>query len=122
MIVFQILSGTLLVAGVELFEGLAKTSTDDEVIAAGEQLQQIPVGLLVILIIVQIALHCIGVQGAIAYKKWMVYCALASYVLNFVLNIYHFNIVGLVLNVSFAYPHFFFIREINQNIMSKFWS
>jgi hypothetical protein len=121
MIVLQIFTGTLLIAGIELIEGAANTASDDQVVAAGKELQQIPLGLFVVLIIVQIVLHCIGIQGAIVYKQWMVYCSLASHVVNFVINIIGFNILGLVLNVSFAYPHIFFIYEINQNIMSKFW-
>lgn len=108
-----------MVAGIEFLEAAAKQSDDDQVINAGKQLQQIPMGLVVVLIIVQIVLHCIGVQGAIAYKKWMVYCALGSYALNFVVNIFQFNPFGLALNVGFAYPHFYFIHEMNQNIMSE---
>jgi hypothetical protein len=119
MIVLQVLTGTFLIAGVELVEAAAQTADDDQVINAGKQLQQIPMGLVVVMIVVQIALHCVGVQGAITYTKWMVYCALASYALNFVVNVFQMNIFGLVLNVTLAYPHFYFIHEINQNIMSK---
>jgi hypothetical protein len=118
--VLQILTGTLYVAGIEIIEGATKAATDDAVIEAGNKFQQIPVGLYVVLIIAQVMLHCIGVQGAIAYKKWMIYCPLASYTLNFVISIFQINIVGVLLNVGFAYPHFFFIHEMNQNIMSKF--
>jgi hypothetical protein len=118
--VLQILTGTLYVAGIEIIEGATKAATDDIVIEAGKDLQQIPVALYVVLTIVQVMLHCIGVQGAIAYKKWMIYCALASYTLNFVIYIIQINIVGVFLSVGFAYPHFFFIHEMNQNIMSMF--
>jgi hypothetical protein len=120
MIVFQIFTGTLLIAGIQLINAAA-TASDDLFVATGEDLQQIPLGWFVVLIIVQIVLHCIGIQGAIAYKQWMVFCSLASHVVNFAVNIIGFNILGLVLNVGFAYPHIFFIYEMKQNIMSKFW-
>ncbi|KAG7347459.1 hypothetical protein IV203_016164 [Nitzschia inconspicua] len=118
MIVLQVLTGTFFVAGVELFEAAAKTADDDAVINAGKQLQQIPMGLVVALIILQIVLHSIGVQGAIAYKKWMVYCALASFAMNVVVNIFQLNPVFVIFNVCLAYPHVFFIKEMNENIMT----
>jgi hypothetical protein len=120
MIVLQMISSTFLIAGVEFVEAAAKTADDDQLIDAGKQLAKFPMGLVIFFTLVQIVLHGLGVQGAIVYKKWMVYCALCSYALNFIVNIINFNIFGLVISATLAYPHVFFIREIDQNIMSKF--
>lgn len=120
MIVLQMITTTFVIAGVELVEAAVKTADDDQLIDAGNQLAKFPTGLVIFFSLLQIVLYALGVQGAIVYKKWMVYCALSSYGLNFILNIIGFNIFGLVISATLAYPHVFFIREMDQNIMSKF--
>ena len=119
MIVIQIVSGTFLIAGVELIEAVAKQADDDQVINAGKQLETIPMGLVVVLMLVSIVLHGMGVQGGIAYKKWMVYAAMGSYALNLVLSVFQLNFLGIIVNLSLVYPHFYFIKEMNEQIMSK---
>jgi hypothetical protein len=116
----QIITGTFLIAGVEIVEAASKQADDDQVIDAGKQLEQIPMGLVVFLMLISIVLHGFGVQGAIAYTKWMVYAAMGSYALNLVLAVFQFNIVAIMINLSLVYPHFYFIKEMNENIMSTF--
>ena len=114
------ITATFLIAGIELIEAAAKDATDDTVIETGKELEKIPVGLLVVLYIIQIAMYALGVQGAITYTRWMVLCALGAYSLQFVLSLFQLNIPGMIFSGFFAYPHVFFIREMDQNIMSEY--
>jgi len=118
MIVLQIISATFLIGGIEILEAAAKNADDDQVIEAGKELQQIPMGLLIVLLVLQLSMFGLGVQGAIAYKKWMVMCALAAYSLSFVMAVFQLSIFGMIQAGFFAYPHVFFIREMDQNIMT----
>jgi hypothetical protein len=118
MICSTLLSAVFLVAGVEIMEAAAAGADDDQVVEAGKEMQSIPVGLLTVVMLVEVALYALGVWGAINYKKCLVVAALCAYLLHFVINLLQLGFFGMVLAVLFAYPHVFFIKEMDANIMT----
>jgi hypothetical protein len=118
MTCFTLLSAVLMVAGVEILEAAAADADDDAVAEVGKELQSFPVGIMVVLMLIQAAFYVLGVWGAINYKKYFVVAALCAYVLSFVINLLQLGFFGMVLAVLFAYPHVFFIKELDANIMT----
>eukprot|EP00339_Tiarina_fusa_P019986 CAMPEP_0117028252 /NCGR_PEP_ID=MMETSP0472-20121206/20559_1 /TAXON_ID=693140 ORGANISM="Tiarina fusus, Strain LIS" /NCGR_SAMPLE_ID=MMETSP0472 /ASSEMBLY_ACC=CAM_ASM_000603 /LENGTH=177 /DNA_ID=CAMNT_0004735689 /DNA_START=50 /DNA_END=583 /DNA_ORIENTATION=+ len=115
----MILLGTIfLFAGIELMEAAAADADDDEVKEAGEQLQQIPLGLLVVVNLVLVALFAAGIKGAVDYNPRLVKCAAFAYVGKFILDLFGGNIAAAVTDAFFAYPHFFFLKEMSENVMT----
>jgi hypothetical protein len=105
-------------AGIELVLEAAKTADDDATINAAKEVSAIPVGALIAIAVVNCTMYGLGVLGAISYSRWRVVCALVAYAVNFVLQLVQVNIIGAIICALFAYPHVFFIRELNSNIMS----
>ena len=68
------------------------------------------------LVVVRMLCSAIGIYGAIQYKVWPVVVSLVAYIAEFVINIIIFHIFGLIMPAFFAYPHFFFVRELKRNI------
>jgi hypothetical protein len=118
MLCFNLLTAVSFIAGVELMEAVASQADDDQVIEAGKELQSIPVGLFVALTILQAVFYVFGIMGAINYTKWMIICAIVGYVLSFAVQLFQLNLLGMFLSGVFAYPHFFFLSEMNKNIMT----
>ena len=118
MSVLVLLSTVFLFAGVELIEAAAATADDDEVKKAGEELQQLPMGLIVATNVCLIGLFVAGIMGAVNYNPTLVKCAASGYVLKFALDLFQVNIGGMILDGFFFYPHFFFLKEMNDNIMT----
>jgi hypothetical protein len=116
--VSTLLSTVLVGTGVKLMEAYAADADDDQVVEAGKQLQGIPVGLLVVFMLLRAALCVLGVLGAISYKKWMVVAALCTHVLSVVIYLLHFNVPYMVFAGLLAYPHVFFIKEMDANVMT----
>ena len=119
MLVLTFLTAIFTIAGVEFLRENSQLFTDDEVQEAAEELESVPLALLFVLLLVECFFFAFGIIGALKYVKWMVYVALAGYVLSFVANIIYLNIGALVLGALFAYPHLFFIREMDKRIMTK---
>ena len=118
MLCFTLLAGISLVAGVELVDSVAAQADDDQVEEAAKQLSSLPIGFFVFLIFLQAVLYVFGIMGAINYTKWMVVAAIVGYVLSFISNLLQLSIFGMFFSGLFAYPHVFFIKEMNQNIMT----
>ena len=119
MLCFTTLSAILIIGGVELMKGTIKTlGDDDQVQQATKEIDDLPVGLLVAMVMIQAVFFVFGIMGAINYTKWMVIVALIGYALALVGNILTLSIFGIVLSAAFAYPHFFFLREMSQGIMT----
>jgi hypothetical protein len=118
MLCFNLLTALSFVAGVEIMEAAAAQADDDQVIEEGKELQSIPMGLFVALIFLQAVFYVFGIMGAINYTKWMIICAIVGYVLSFAVHLLQLNFLGMLLSGVFAYPHFFFLSEMNQNIMT----
>ena len=112
---FQVLGFFALIVGIGFVNSLSGQDIDDDEV---EDLTKIPFGLYMIILIVEIALSICGIMGAINYNKLMVYCAMAGYVIGIIANLFSFSIAGLIMSGCFLYPHFFFVKEMNEQIMT----
>jgi hypothetical protein len=118
MLLFTVIGAIMILVGAEVIKGNAGSMDDDQAQAAAQQLNSIPLGLIVVMVMIQAVLYVFGIMGAIKYTKWMIAVALIGYALAFVANILVVNILGIILPALFAYPHFMFISELNQGIMT----
>jgi len=70
--------------------------------------------------LVFITMHGIGIYGALKFKKWAVVTAGSAYVIGFILNLLTGSFVNLIVTCALGYPHYFFVKEINQGVMSDY--
>ena len=112
---FQVLGFLGLIAGVAFVNSLAGQDIDDDQV---EELTKMPFVLYMIILIVEIALSICGIMGAINYNKLMVYCAMSVFVIGIITTLFQFSIFGLVMSGCFLYPHVFFVKEMNEQIMT----
>lgn len=73
-----------------------------------------------IFFVVSIALHAIGVYGALKYQVWAVMVAAISYGIAFTIALLGFNIMNMFLTGLFLYPHIVLIKEIKEGIMTDY--
>jgi hypothetical protein len=118
MSIMVLLGTTFIFAGIELIESVAAQADDDEMQQAAKEVQQIPLGFLVFLNLVFFLLFAAGIKGAVDYNPTLVKCAAFAYVGKFCLDLFGGNIAGAVTDAAFAYPHFFFLKEMSENIMT----
>jgi hypothetical protein len=76
-------------------------------------------GIVIALSAIRIVANSIGIYGAVTYNIWMVGASLLAYCFDFVMGVVSMNVGGLVMIALFAYPHFFFIKEVRSGIMSE---
>jgi hypothetical protein len=74
----------------------------------------------------QIAIQCLkitccilGIFGALHFNPYMTGIAAASFCFDFVRALVGNSLIGVTFSGYFAYPHFFFIKEVREGIMSK---
>jgi len=92
----------------------AKQAFADVEKAAGASL-----GFLIFLAVAKIVCYSCGIYGAMSYNIWLVGVSLAAYGLGFIYALIHGNILALLPQGFFAYPHVFFIKEVKEGIMSE---
>lgn len=68
--------------------------------------------------LVRIIVCIIGILGSMYYKVYMIGLAAMMYILDALMNLIGFNIIHLIISALFAYPHFFLMQEIKDNIMT----
>jgi hypothetical protein len=97
-----------------------KTFDDDQSYAAqmdvyhnGEHL-----GHLIAFGTVCILLSAAGIVGALRYNVYLVAIAATAYCFTLVMTLVALNPYGLLCPGFFAYPHFFFIKEVREGTMS----
>jgi hypothetical protein len=67
----------------------------------------------------RIVANSLGIYGAVTYNIWMIGASLSVYCVDFVIGVFAVNVISLVMVALFAYPHFFFIKEVSSGIMSE---
>jgi len=92
---------------------------DDEVSAALEEFNSLPLGGFLAIQTAKIVLSVIGIFGAAKYSEIGVGLAMAGYVFNAVMSLVGINLFGFIFAACFAYPHAFFIKEVRAGIMTK---
>jgi hypothetical protein len=68
--------------------------------------------------IVSVICSLIGIYGAVRYNSWMVIIAAVYYCISVTMKIVPFDLSGMLMAGVFAYPHFVFIKEVNNGIMT----
>jgi hypothetical protein len=76
-------------------------------------------GVMIALTAVRIIANGLGIYGAVTYNIWMVGVSLLVYCFDFVMGVVAVNVLSLVMVGLFAYPHFFFIKEVRSGVMSE---
>jgi len=119
-----LLAGTVAMNSVDmtdadLYENIEDDQLREQTIEAMSQMTDASKGIMAA-IISAVAVHmlcsAIGIYGAVKYKVWAVVVSLVAYIAVFVLNAIALNFLGLLMPAFFAYPHYFFIRELKRNI------
>jgi hypothetical protein len=83
------------------------------------QLQNLPLGLIVACNTVLTIMFGFGVKGALSYTPWMVKVAMAGYALKIAVDLVGFNpSLGLIVSALFVYPQVYFVKEMESNIMT----
>jgi hypothetical protein len=93
--------------------------TDDSVKATFDQFDAKSAGIACAIMLVQMLFYAMGVYGAIKFNEGFVIAALVAYIVIFVVDAIALNIGGILLNGFFAYPHFYFIKEMRDGIMTE---
>lgn len=92
---------------------------DDAMIASMEQFKGTPIGVALAVLGAQILAAVCGIVGGVKFNVHLTAIAAISYIVTFVLGLVSLNIVGLVYNGFFLYPHVFFIQEMRKGIMTE---
>ena len=71
-------------------------------------------------LVLSMAMHGCGIFGALKFKKWAVATAGSAYAISFVLHLMGGSFLNVILAGVLGYPHYFFIKEINEGIMSDY--
>jgi hypothetical protein len=95
--------------------GANSTANDD--IFAGSDAKMF-FGILVVVTVLCMASQVLGICGAVDFNVYMVGVCFVSYVLMFVVSVVFCSIQGMLINGFFAYPHFFFIKQVRDGILS----
>lgn len=74
--------------------------------------------ILLIVLFIKIPLSAAGMYGAAKFMVAPIYVSLGMYILEFVLNLFTLS-PSCVIQLLFAYPHFFFIKQVREGIMSE---
>mmetsp|Transcript_7748 Transcript_7748/g.12827 ORF Transcript_7748/g.12827 Transcript_7748/m.12827 type:complete len:190 (+) Transcript_7748:93-662(+) len=91
---------------------------DDEVQAALAAFSEAPIGIFLAVSGVKACISLAGIMGAIKYNVVLTGIAAAAFCFDAVVALIAFNVVGVVYAALFAYPHFFFIKEVRNGTMS----
>jgi hypothetical protein len=68
--------------------------------------------------IVSVLCSLIGIYGAVQYSNWTVVLAAVYYCISGLTKIVPSDLSGMLMAGIFAYPHFVFIKELNNGIMT----
>jgi hypothetical protein len=120
VIIVNIINIVIIVLGMMTkFSGYNITYDDDQVAAEMEAYRNEPLGLFIAFGTLHILLSAAGIVGALRYNVYLVAIAAAAYCFACVMALVALNPYGLLYPGFFAYPHFFFIKEVREGTMSK---
>jgi hypothetical protein len=78
-----------------------------------------PIWPIIALLAVITVVHILGVVGAIFYQTWMVAISALGYFVPMIVGLIQLNPFYVIFNTLFFYPHYFLIKEVRQEIMTK---
>ena len=91
----------------------------DEVDDAYEQFVRAWRITLMVILIISVLSFTIGIIGSLRYSAGMVFCTGIWHCFLFTVNMLGLNLLGALVNILFAYPHFVLVHEIRQGIMNR---
>ena len=111
--------------GVLLYwEGLFETKLKEE--NHDERVEEVEEGrveyvehVALLLVIICVAFAFTGIIGALLYNKSMITVASIWYCIQAFVAIVAGNVLGILLSVSFVYPHYVLVQEISKGIMTE---
>ncbi|KAL3934147.1 MAG: hypothetical protein SGBAC_010069 [Bacillariaceae sp.] len=71
-------------------------------------------------LVLAMGMHACGIYGALKFKKWAVATAGSAYAISFILHLMGGSFFNVILAGALGYPHYFFMKEMNQGIMSDY--
>mmetsp|Transcript_27838 Transcript_27838/g.78004 ORF Transcript_27838/g.78004 Transcript_27838/m.78004 type:complete len:180 (-) Transcript_27838:194-733(-) len=112
--------GTLTIAaGLIMIKTVAEDADDDDVKQAATQLDGLPVGLPVVIMLIQMAGSACGIFGALNYNANLVMVAFVFHCIYTIFALARPNTIpDVILGAFFAYPHWFLYKEIKDGTMS----
>ena len=123
VIIVNIVNSVFLALGLMSFGVAASVDgsnyDDDEVKEAYTSLDNAGLGVLTAIIAVKLVISLLGIYGAFSYNVMLVGVSCAAYCLEALLALVTLNLATAFYCGFFAYPHFFFIREVRAGIMTK---
>jgi hypothetical protein len=118
MILFLILGEFFMAAAYDIAYDTDNITDDEDAMANAKAMQKVHFGWIIFFHVIQIICYGTGLWGALKFDRKLVMVALVCYLLSFVFNLVTFQIVAVLLNGFFAYPHYFLQKEIEANIMT----
>jgi hypothetical protein len=118
MVCIMLLATVGMVIGVEFLEMTAANADDDQVKSIGEQVSALPLGFLIVRNLLLAAMFAVGIPGAVKYNPRMVQVAYAGYVIKLLFDLREGAIIDVIVDGVFSYPHFYFLKEMQENIMT----
>ena len=93
---------------------------DDEMLETlAEFSNSFPLGAFIAIQVVKILCSVAGIIGALKFNIYLTGVAAAAYCIDVLMALIEFSVGGIVYAALFAYPHFYFIKEVRAGIMSK---
>lgn len=117
-IVLTLLGTILFLAGAEAIQGTAVQSDDETVNDATVAFQNAHRGPIVVVLLVSVVCYAAGVYGALQFAPPFVWTAAICHVVAFIGNLASLNVIGVILEACFVYPHAVFIREMRAGVMT----
>lgn len=99
----------------------AAAAQNNEYAAAMEDLEGFTAGHMAWLIadsVICLVGSTLGIYGAYKFLIWPVAVSLVMYIYNFVVALIGLHLGGILLAGFFAYPHYYFIKEVKAGVMS----
>jgi hypothetical protein len=119
-IVLDIMSLVSLVINVFALSAVSTSSIFDDDEVKQKLSEGMPsAGVMIAIFVFEIVLLGITVWGAVSFSAPKVMVGLVVYSIGVLTSMFSLNLVGVVVNVFFAYPHYFLYKEIKDGIMSK---
>jgi cytochrome bd-type quinol oxidase subunit 2 len=118
MVCGMLLSTVSVIVGVEFLEMTAADADHDQVKQMGKQVAALPLGFLVVRNILLAIMFAVGILGAVKYNPQMVQVAYVGYAVKLLFDIREGAVMDMMMDVFFAYPHFYFLKEMKEHVMT----
>jgi hypothetical protein len=109
---------TLVALSFNIVALFAMTSIDVDDDHVQEALSSLSTPILAAVFIVEVILLGFSIYGAVNFSANLVLVGFVLYCLGVLTSLVPFNVVGVIVNALFAYPHWYLYKEIKSGTMS----